>query len=205
MAQKRVRDYAAEYARRVQRGEERGLTRKAARGHAPEEVRKAQRTAAPKGKGGRGRAAPPEAKVKGGRRPAPPSAPAKKRDYKAEYQRRLERLEAAGLTRSVARGHPRRGELGAAELRQLRAAVRIPSPSGWRLEGGVMTRGPAEGDDPLRKAAADRVAALLEIRSPVGQGRHELLRRRDDAKAYVELLMAFGVSEQQAYTFWFSP
>jgi hypothetical protein len=35
---------------------------------------------------------------------------AQKRDYKAEYQRRLERAAARGLSRSQARGHARAGE-----------------------------------------------------------------------------------------------
>jgi hypothetical protein len=34
----------------------------------------------------------------------------KKRDYKAEYRRRIERGRAKGLSRSQARGHPRSGE-----------------------------------------------------------------------------------------------
>jgi hypothetical protein len=37
---------------------------------------------------------------------------AKKRDYKAEYRRRIANAEKRGLTRSQARGHPRPGEKG---------------------------------------------------------------------------------------------
>lgn len=186
---KRVRDYKAEYQRRVQRGEQRGLSRKAARGHAPDEVKGAKTSPARK---------------RPLTRKSAPTQP-RKRDYKAEYRRRLKRLEALGLSRSVARGHPRTGEVGAAERRQLRDAATSPSPGGWRLEDGTMTRGQPAGDDPIRKAAADRIAALLGMRSPVAQGRHELLRRHEDRKRFVEAACALGVTEQQAYTFWFSP
>lgn len=39
----------------------------------------------------------------------------RQRDYKAEYQRRLERGRARGLSRSAARGHARPGELRASD------------------------------------------------------------------------------------------
>lgn len=39
-----------------------------------------------------------------------PSAPKKQRDYRAEYQRRIDRGTAKGLSRSQARGHPKAKE-----------------------------------------------------------------------------------------------
>lgn len=44
---------------------------------------------------------------------------ARKRDYKAEYRRRIERAEKRGLTRSQARGHPKRGEPLASNIGRL--------------------------------------------------------------------------------------
>jgi len=45
---------------------------------------------------------------------------ATKRDYKAEYARRIERAEARGLSRSQARGHPKPSEA------PLKASARLP-------------------------------------------------------------------------------
>lgn len=134
------------------------------------------------------------------------AAAGKRRDYKAEYERRLKRILGEGLSRSAARGHPRFGEVGVAEWRQLKRAADTPSPSGWRVEDGRLVRGPAEGPDPLRRAGAERLAEIAGVESPVGQGRMWKLRRAASAEAFVEAFMALGLgTQQQAYTLWFSP
>lgn len=52
------------------------------------------------------------------------------RDYRAEYERRIQRGLARGFSRSQARGHPRRQELGVRET----AEVRGGEPSENTLE-----------------------------------------------------------------------
>jgi hypothetical protein len=55
--------------------------------------------------------------------------PRKPRDYKAEYARRIRNAEARGLTRSQARGHPKRKELSATEVREGRKRSRRKVPA----------------------------------------------------------------------------
>lgn len=140
------------------------------------------------------------------RRRAREAARGQRRDYKAEYEKRVRRLMALGLERSEARGHPRSGKVGAAELGQLRRASALASPSGWVEVGGVMTRGPAAGPDPERRAAADRVAEIAGVQSPAGMGRTDRVASVYAAEAFVEAFVRLGLgSEQRAYTLWFSP
>ena len=127
------------------------------------------------------------------------SAGKKKRDYKAEYRRRVARAGALGYSKSVARGHPKReqGEVGRAELRQLaRAASKVLSPGQQRRVG---IRRPVQ--KPVRVKARQRIAELVGIDLP----RRKETRKTDDAKAFVEAAMALGIGNQEAWTLWFSP
>ncbi len=47
----------------------------------------------------------------------------RKRDYAAEYQRRVARAEAKGYSRSIARGHPPKGVLGISLSNKLKVPV----------------------------------------------------------------------------------
>jgi hypothetical protein len=72
---------------------------------------------------------------------------ARKRDYKAEYRRRIERGRARGLTRSQARGHARAAE---------RPIKPRPPEADPRLEGAL--RRLRRGESLTRAAAAEGVS-----------------------------------------------
>ena len=144
-------------------------------------------------------------KTKGKAKGAAKGRTPKPRDYKKEYARRLARAEeiakAAGrkVSRGAARGHPRRkkGELGIAELRQLRRAVEILSPADQRREGYGRPR-----TSFARREARERIAEIAGVDA-------EILRRpkRDaDAKRFAETFVALGLGTMhQAYHLYFSP
>lgn len=61
---------------------------------------------------------------------------AKKRDYALEYQRRVSRLLAEGLSKPQARGHPRRGEAKVKTLRQKQ--VKLAKEEGLERTLGIV-------------------------------------------------------------------
>lgn len=60
---------------------------------------------------------------------------AKPRDYKAEYARRVRSAEARGLSRSQARGHPRKGEPKAITVREALATIARKNAEGRLRQG----------------------------------------------------------------------
>ena len=52
-----------------------------------------------------------------------PTRPRKKRDYKREYVKRIQRGEIRGFSRPQSRGHPRKGEIPLSKISEL---VRAP-------------------------------------------------------------------------------
>lgn len=122
--------------------------------------------------------------------------PRKVRDYRAEYARRVERARILGLSRSQARGHPRRNEVGLAELRQMRhAATKIKSPG----RGGPKRSA-------KRHAAQLRVAELAGVTRPAAMSSTDATRRLSSTDLFVEKFIELGLgSRQEAYTLWFSP
>lgn len=126
----------------------------------------------------------------------------RERDYKAEYKRRIARAAAIGYSRSVARGHPRRakGEVGRAELQQLRAAARILSPGQQREAGIKRAR-----SRPERASARDRVAEIAGVKLSVPTSSRGT-RRSVDAEKFAAAFVQLGIGTMHdAYTLYFSP
>lgn len=127
----------------------------------------------------------------------------KPRDYKAEYQRRIQRAELMGESRDVARGHPKKGEIGLRERRQMEKVARIQAES----DGGPT-------DSFLRKRLAERIAELAETEVNVKLDKNDkdvwIQRKRDvedgAADAFLAMYMDLGLgSMHEAYSLWFSP
>ena len=150
------------------------------------------------------------------KRPAPKlpkkKAP-KRRDYRAEYRKRVEREKALAkaqgreFSRSVARGHPRRGkgEIGANERRQLKMAMqataKIPSPGEARLKHVPYTATMRS----QRIWARQEIARMVGLELPVPDST-EGTRKGKRAERFAEAFMALGLgTEHQAYSLYLSP
>jgi hypothetical protein len=117
------------------------------------------------------------------RRPA-----ARKRNYKAEYRRRLKQGKARGLSISQSRGHPRKGELTASKAR----IARVVADDAKRVFGFVPKRKPSHGDlftyEEFLKDKQKR------------EGRFDWT----DEAAFVNAITDLGLTSNEAYTLWFS-
>lgn len=130
------------------------------------------------------------------------------RDYKAEYQRRIQRGEVLQRattdqpSKAVSRGHPRRkkGEIGLDELRQLRKAVKLPSPGEQRRSG---VKEPVQYEE--RVIARAFIAEIAGIPAdPVTSTK--ATRRSPEAERFAEIFVAMGLGSLiDAYTLYFSP
>lgn len=151
----------------------------------------------------------------------------RKRDYSAEYKRRLARANELGYSKALARGHAGKDRLG------LRASKFLG------LEPGHIVRGTPRATlerllesrydfERTRRTVRKELARVLRVTQT--EAREELvkvkgenandygLRREDvlaDAKPsdlpitseldFVQSMLTLGFTEREAYTLWFSP
>lgn len=121
------------------------------------------------------------------------------RDYKKEYKRRVDRAKALGYSKSVARGHPKKGELGRAKVAQMRRAARVPSP-GEQKSFGV--KHPVSSH--LRKTTRVDVADVAGVSLP--RSKVDATRRTSDSEKFARTFVELGLGTmREAYSLWFSP
>jgi hypothetical protein len=115
----------------------------------------------------------------------------KKRDYRAEYKRRIRRGKEKGYSKRVARGHPRRKELG------IRAAAVLGLPPGTDIDEYVAAdaRRVFGGHRPKRREASipDFMLRLAELQKSDGE-----FDWTSEA-AFIEQMTALGLTEREAY------
>lgn len=139
----------------------------------------------------------------------------RKRDYRAEYKRRIERALQKGYSRSVARGHPKTRTITV----QTAAG---PKKKKQIVEVGIKASkflGIRPGGDFLKLILADSKHVFGEVPkrregdndSPRYQLRLEQLQERGgvfdwtNEQNFIAEMQAAGLTEREAYEQWFSP
>lgn len=117
----------------------------------------------------------------------------KKRDYKAEYKRRLARAKVLGISKSVARGHPKKGEKPLGRRTTRKDIEDVVAKDAKRVFGKKPKRTKEE------QFPIDYEIKLADLKRR--DGRFEWT----DEASFVGTLQALGMTAHDAYTLWFSP
>jgi hypothetical protein len=114
---------------------------------------------------------------------------ARKRDYRAEYRRRLERAQRLGYSTRIARGHAAKSEYG---LREAAKSGKQVGQSKIRATGREVSKETFE-----RSIEELRSFGITERR----------LRGIDihDEQSFIKMLLDSGFTPREAYTLRFSP
>ena len=139
---------------------------------------------------------------------------ARKRNYKAEYARRIQRAKDRGYSKSVARGHANKREAGinAAKLLGVKPGTDLDALIGRdarrvfgfkpRIVKG--TGKPSKGLFGTGGARADEFAPEYQLILAEYAKRDGLFDWSNEAR-FIEQMQAIGMTERDAYTHWFSP
>lgn len=136
----------------------------------------------------------------------------KKRNYKKEYRARIQRALKKGYSRDIARGHPKTKTVTDNKGKKRKVVQEL----GLRAAKFL---GKKPGT-PIRELVEADAAYVFEVtpRRIVGDndGPHYALRLQELARRdglfdwvneghFIETMKALGLTERDAYTFWFSP
>ena len=138
----------------------------------------------------------------------------RKRDYAAEYARRLKKGRERGFSKSISRGHPSKtiGEIG---IRRARAML-LPGPVSVirsRTETRVGYR-PTYAEIRKRLKSLNLNFSLETLKGKRGRIPKAWLRTREGNKYmdddetrddFIDGLTRWGFTAREAYTLWFSP
>jgi len=137
---------------------------------------------------------------------------AKRRDYRAEYARRIERLTAEGYSRSQARGHAKTKQIRDAKTGQTRS-VRVERPIRVERVREKVERARREafgGELPKRKRGEspreydDRLAGIrVEVEDRDQELEVEQDFDFDDMDDFLDSMRDLGLTEHEAYDLWF--
>lgn len=121
----------------------------------------------------------------------------KPRNYAAEYARRIARAKQKGYSKSVARGHARKGEAG------IKTAQFLGIKPGADLDKIIAADArKVFGRKPKRESGEAPVQYEEKLREMQRQrGRFEWT----DEAAFIAAMNNLGLTERDAYTHWFSP
>lgn len=140
----------------------------------------------------------------------------KKRDYRAEYKRRIERALKLGYSRAIARGHPKtetvsyRGKDGSKKKRKrvvelgLRAARFLGERPGERIDKIVARDAKYTFGKKPKRGYQDKNEIYYQMRLEEMERRQGTFDWTNEAK-FIEQMLALGLTERDAYKNWFSP
>jgi hypothetical protein len=114
-----------------------------------------------------------------------------KRDYRAEYARRIARAAEKGYSRAVARGHAPRGTVGIKRAKQL------------NIQPGfvLIRKKPRKGFVATPKTRRTNLRNLGIAPSDFDARFGDVITDQD---LFIDMLKQAGFSEREAYTLWFS-
>jgi hypothetical protein len=141
----------------------------------------------------------------------------RKRDYAAEYKRRVDRALKLGYSLAIARGHPKTKTVwyvkkSTGEKKKKKVVVELGLRAAKLL-------GERPGEDIAKLIARDAKyvfgkkpkRGFGDDSAPAYQLRLEELARRDgtfdwiNERAFIDQMMALGLTENDAYVHWMSP